>query len=232
MNSITRSRPLLSALVLAAAASGLCSEAHGQERHEFRGARVELDARYHHDRYYPARGYLAERLPTGSLGIAFGSGQYFFHAGVWFRPVGARFEVITPPLGIEIPLLPPGFVTLSIGGLTYYYADGVYYAAAPIAGYIVVSPPPGADTAQAIDAAGATPQAPAVVSAVPAGGGATPPARAPIVYPRNGQTAAQLDADQKQCRQWAASQIGAAANASVLDRALDACLDGRGYTVR
>ena len=228
MNSQMKSRQLLSALVIALGVAGLCSEAHGQERFALHGPRVVLDARYHHDRYYPPRGYLVEQLPVGSVGVSFGPAQYFFHAGVWFHPVGARFEVVTPPIGIVVPLLPPGYVSLTIGGTSYYYANGVYYTPASGAGYIVVAPPLGADTAQPLEIVGATPPA-AAASSVSV---ASPSVREPIVYPRNGQKAAQTDVDLKQCRQWAGAQPSASENASVFDRAIDACLDGRGYTVR
>jgi len=232
MNSHLKSRQLLSALVIAIGAVGLDTQVHAQERHDLRGPRVVLDARYHHDRYYPPRGFVMEHLPVGSVAVSFGPAQYFFHAGVWFRPVGARFEVITPPIGIVVPLLPPGYVSLTIGGLPYYYANGVYYVPASGTGYTVVAPPAGAETAQADDphAAGAGPAMAAAPSAAPASASVV----APIVYPRNGQTAAQAELDQSQCRAWAAAQPGVSGNpsASVFDRALDACLDGRGYTVR
>jgi hypothetical protein len=164
-----------------------------------------------------------ERLPVGSVAVAFGPAQYFFHAGVWFRPIGTRFEVVTPPIGIVVPLLPPGYVSLTIGGLPYYYANGVYYTPSAGAGYTVVAPPAGAESAQANEAPAAGSQ-PAIAASAPAG--------TPIVYPRNGQTAEQTEADQSQCRRWAAAQPGVSGNPGVFDRALAACLDGRGYTVR
>jgi hypothetical protein len=223
------SRPVLSALLLALAATGISPGARAQERHELFGAHIVLDSRYHHDRYYLAPGYLAERLPVGSVAVSFGPGQYFFHAGVWYRPVGARFEVIMPPVGIVLPFLPAGYVTLTIGGLPYYYANGVYYAPGPGTGYVVVTPPPGADTAQAVNVG---PAGPGTAPAAPQAATAAASVAAPIIYPRNGQTSTQLVADQQQCRQWASAQPGASANPSIFDRALGACLDGRGYTVR
>ena len=52
-----------------------------------------------------------------------------------------------------------------------------------------------------------------------------------IIYPRNGQSNAQTDADRQACNQWAAAQPGAS-DASVFQRAFEACMDGRGYSVR
>ena len=79
---------------------------------------------------------------------------------------------------------------------------------------------------------------PATVYATPAPAYATPapaaaaPAADPIFYPRNGQTAAQVEADRQACNRWATSQPRAMDDASVFQRATLACMDGRGYTAR
>jgi hypothetical protein len=59
-----------------------------------------------------------------------------------------------------------------------------------------------------------------------------------FVYPRNGQTEAQLTADRRDCNSWAMSQTGFDPS-KVSDpqsqprfqRAVTACLEARGYTV-
>ena len=59
------------------------------------------------------------------------------------------------------------------------------------------------------------------------------PARAePVIYPRNGQNNAQLEADRRDCNRWATTQPAAMADAGVFNRAVEACMDGRGYTLR
>lgn len=59
------------------------------------------------------------------------------------------------------------------------------------------------------------------------------PARpVPVIYPRNGQSAAQLEADSRECNRWATTQQAAMADAGVFQRAVEACMDGRGYTLR
>lgn len=55
---------------------------------------------------------------------------------------------------------------------------------------------------------------------------------APVIYPRNGQSPAQMEFDQRECNRWATSQPAAMADSSVFNRAVDACMDGRGYTLR
>jgi hypothetical protein len=54
----------------------------------------------------------------------------------------------------------------------------------------------------------------------------------PVIYPRNGQDAAQVDADSNACSEWAGKQPNASVDASVFQRAINACMDARGYTVR
>ena len=60
----------------------------------------------------------------------------------------------------------------------------------------------------------------------------TPSRPAPVIYPRNGQSTAQLEADQRDCSRWATTQQAAMSDASVFQRAVEACMDGRGYTLR
>jgi Family of unknown function (DUF6515) len=223
----TKRSPVLTVVGLVLCAA-LATSALAQDRRDARGQRLELDSRYHHDRYYPARGSMAPRLPVGSTSVAFGGGHFFFNAGVWYRPVGAGFEVITPPFGIVVPVLPPGFVSVTLGGAPYFYANGVYYTQAPGVGYTVVAPPPGAEPAPVAEAE--PPMAAPVPDPMPSR--IVAPAREPVIYPRNGQSAAQTEADHQQCRQWADAQPAAANDGSVYERALAACLDGRGYTIR
>lgn len=54
----------------------------------------------------------------------------------------------------------------------------------------------------------------------------------PVIYPRNGQTPQQLEADRQECNRWATTQPAALADSSVFMRAVDACMDGRGYTTK
>lgn len=55
---------------------------------------------------------------------------------------------------------------------------------------------------------------------------------APVIYPRNGQSQELLEADHRECNRWATTQQAAMADASVFNRAVEACMDGRGYTLR
>ena len=179
------------------------------------GPGARFDGRFGHNHYYPSRGYVYGALPVGAINVGFGGGNYFFHGGVWYRPYSGRYIVVQPPLGIYINTLPPDYATVWVAGVPYYYADDVYYNVAPGRGYVVVAAPPGVDTTQT-----APPPAPA------------PAAPDPIFYPRNNQSAAQTEADRRDCNAWATSQPQAMADAKVFQRATEACMDGRGYTVR
>ncbi|RZJ04828.1 MAG: hypothetical protein EOP39_20500 [Rubrivivax sp.] len=205
-------KPLVSALSVALLVlSGTAAQA---EVHARVNIGMVFDNRYHHDHYYPARGYVARRVPHGAVIVGAGPHRYWFHGGVWYQPYGPRYRVVAPPVGVVIPLLPPAYVTVTLGGAPYYYANGVYYRAVP-EGYAVVTPPADAQTAQ--------------VQPAPA---PAPPKAEPIIYPRNGQSPEQQENDRRDCNRWATTQPNAQADASVFNRAVEACMDGRGYTLK
>lgn len=94
----------------------------------------------------------------------------------------------------------------------YYYHGSPWYP-----GYVVVEPPPVAYYYE-----------PQPLPREPVA--RRPPD--PIFYPREGQSAAQTEADRLACNRWATTQQSAMADASVFHRATLACMEGRGYTVR
>ena len=110
-------------------------------------------------------------------------------------------------------------------GLGLAAASNPYYYDSP--SYVVVNPAPVY-----------YPPAPVYVTPAPAPVYVNPapaaPARAPepIFYPRNGQSAAQTEADRQDCNRWATTQPSAMNDASIFQRATLACMDGRGYTGR
>ena len=58
------------------------------------------------------------------------------HYGHFFRP----------PIGARIRVLPFGYTPFWVGGLEYYYWDGIYYQYLPSDGvYVVINKPDGAD---------------------------------------------------------------------------------------
>ena len=144
-------------------------------------------------------------------------------------------------LGWDFPwflaTLPVGCVTYYWGGVPYYYWQGVYYAWNPDYGqYVVTDPPP--VTGGVADGA-AAPPAGAQPGAAPGQG-----ALSLFVYPKNGQSEQQTANDRYQCHEWAVGQTGfdptntanetqaATATPENYKRAMTACLEARGYSVR
>jgi hypothetical protein len=230
---------LLSGILL----TGLWQVAGAQER-EFRH-REFRDSRYHHDHYYPARGQYFDVLPSGHRMVVFGRARYYFFDGVWYRPMGRRFLVVAPPIGLPVPFLPPYYTTIMVGGMPYYYANEIYYTAGPN-GYMVVAPPTG-EVIPGPPPPAVSPQGP---PPGPPAGGQAPAGQMSgdqmFIYPRQGQNEKKQADDRFECHRWAAGQTGydptkppvGLPEAQLFqkrgdyNRAMSACLEGRGYTVR
>ncbi len=180
------------------------------------------DTRYHHNRYYPARGHYVRALPYGYHTFYHHRSPYYFSGGVWYRPYGPYFTVVAPPFGLVIPILPPFYTTLWVGGIPYYYANETYYTYYPGGGYVVTNPPQNQVSEE-------PPQADWLYS-----------------YPTRGQSEEQQADDRYTCHRWAVGQTGydptlplggvaesqSAQKRSDYQRALGACLEGRGYSVK
>jgi len=180
------------------------------------------DTRYHHNRYYPARGHYVRTLPHGYHTVYHRRAPYYFSSGVWYRPYGPYFTVVAPPFGLVIPVLPPFYSTLWVGGIPYYYANNTYYTYYPGGGYVVTNPPENKVSEE-------PPQADWLYS-----------------YPTQGQSEQQQADDRYTCHRWAVGQTGydptlplggvaesqSAQKRSDYQRALGACLEGRGYSVK
>lgn len=207
---------VLSGIMLSGLTHVVQAEERGFGHHEF------MDSRHGHDHAYPARGNYIERLPVGYRTVVYGHSQYYFHGGVWYLPYGPRFVIVAPPIGIVVPFLPPYYTTIMVGGVPYYYANEVYYTQGP-GGYVVVDPPKGE----------VKPAPPTTTGQI-------------FIYPRTGQSEQQQAKDRYECHSWAVGQTHydptlptggmpeAQTNQKRADyqRAMGACLDARGYTVK
>jgi hypothetical protein len=71
-----------------------------------------------------------------------------------------------------------------------------------------------------------------VVVAPPPEAAPGPVAPDPIFYPKNGQSAAQVESDRQACNRWATTQPTAMSDAVAFQRATYACMEARGYSVR
>ena len=112
--------------------------------------------------------------------------------------------------------LPFAYATYYWDGLPYYYADDNYYQWDSAAdAYQTVQPP-----AEVVNEATAASQ--------------TNPSQTDLfAYPKNGQSTEQQAKDRSDCQQWATGQTGVepAKHADYL-KAEEACLTGKGYSVR
>jgi hypothetical protein len=224
----------LSALLVVALGATTASYAEeqrgeGGRQQAFRGGGAPrgqvLDNRYNHGYYYPRAGTVVRTLPGGYRPYYYHGSPFYFSGGIWYAPGPYGFIVARPPVGLFINVLPPFYTTVWLGGVPYYYADNVYYQWQPDAnGYAVVDPPAGADQ----------PGSPA------------PPSDDFFIYPKNGQTQEQQAADQYECHNWSKTQTGfdptqqgggvapgdTGSRREQYQRAMTACLEARGYSVK
>jgi hypothetical protein len=215
-----------SVLVFALAFLALSAQAQTPPGHGSSGPHQSehYDARFNHNQYYPVHGAAVTALPHAPVVITRGGTHYYYSGGVWYAPSGPRFVVVGAPIGVFVPVLPPYYTTLWVGGVPYYYANETYYNWDPSQnGYEVVGPP---------DEQAAATQA--------------PPSDDLFIYPQSGQSADQQATDKYQCHQWAVGQSGFDATQTAggappeqydskndaYQRAIRACLEGRGYSVR
>ncbi|HVO47340.1 MAG TPA: DUF6515 family protein [Steroidobacteraceae bacterium] len=183
------------------------------------------DARFHHDHYYPSRGYAVHDLPRDRIIVNGPRGRYFYSGGIWYAPRGPSFVVVGAPIGFFVPVLPPYYTTVWVGGVPYYYANDTYYVwRASDSQYEVVAPP-GDEQAASTDA---------------------PATDDVFIYPKNGQSEEDQSRDKYECHKWAQGESGfdptqagggvppdqLNAKRAAYRRAIGACLEGRGYSVK
>jgi len=201
---------------LAAAAVGLAIALSGV---------ASADVHYAHE-------HVIRELPHEHLAFDHHGDHYYFAHGYWYHGYGPGFIAVAPPFGLHVTVLPYGYRTVVVAGAPYFVLNDVWYQQIG-PDYVVVAQP-----------AGAIVDGPAVVAqAAPP---AAPASQDFFMYPRNGQSEKQQAQDRYECHAWARQQAGfdptlpsggvavdvAAQKHSDYQRAMSACLDGRGYTVR
>ncbi len=170
----------------------------------------------------PRVGEEVRSLPRTRVTVSVGRDRYYFHGGSFYR-LGPRntYVVVRAPLGARLRDLPPGYVSFVLGSRRYFYLNFAYYLWDPVVRqYVVVDKPEGSDSALATATDSATGKM--------------------FIYPNDGQSDEQRDRDRYECYQWAVQQTGydpsegAASTDKGADyrRAITACLEGRGYTVK
>lgn len=208
---------LLGAAALAFATIALSTDAEAQSKAPQKAAKAP-DRRVQH----PAVGYRVHTLPRGHSTIRVNRLSYRYYNGSFYRPErDGVYVVVRAPIGARVRTLPPGYVSFGIGPRHYFYANFTYYLwDRDRTEYVVVEEPEGA--------------AAAVVTASETTSGEI------FVYPTQGQSDEQRDRDRYECYVWASEQSGYDPGAGDPDldaasdyrRAISACLEGRGYTVK
>ncbi|HSN73097.1 MAG TPA: hypothetical protein VLT59_16395 [Steroidobacteraceae bacterium] len=173
--------------------------------------------------YYRPPVHVVRRPPPRYTTIHVGGYPYpyFYDAGIFYRPYGSGYWIsVSAPIGARVHALPAGYVTVGYGGHTYYRAHSTYYLYdGPARQYVVVEPPAG----------------------VPSLSGTAPATSDELfVYPARGQSEETTQRDRYECHLWSVSEVGVDPSLGETDdrdradyrRALTACLEGRGYTVR
>lgn len=183
-----------------------------------------LDKRFDHNRSYPRDGVRINRLPDRRYPIKYRNKSYFYIGGTWYLPLGPSYVVVRPPIGIVVPVLPSFYTTIWFGGIPYYYANDIYYVWRPdLNGYQVIEPPLKENE----------PAPPVIADEL-------------FIYPKEGQDEKQQADDRYACHRWGVEQSSydptqPPGNIPVnelsqlrkdYNRAMKACLEGRGYSVR
>lgn len=171
-------------------------------------------------RYY-SPGYRVGKLPPKRYHFVHDHRDYYYFGGNFFYHPQGYYQVVRPPYGVRVPYLPPGYVSFFIGPSRYFYANFTYYLWDDAhRDYVVVRAPQGGEEA-VLNAADTT-------------------ASEIYAYPARGQSAEQQDRDYYDCHVWSVEESGFdptmegqnIAKSRDYRRALVACLEGRGYSVR
>lgn len=182
-------------------------------------------------------GQVITALPSGTRSVPYGGHDYFYGSGIWMLPAaGGRYVVALPPPGPVVAELPAGYQSYWVGPDLYFYANGVTYIRELTGGYRVVSAQAGAAPAAANQGTQDTDEAaPRRVRKVSKG-----KVDGLYVYPARKQGKAQTRADRQACIAWGREEADYDPATDAEDeqafedfqRAVSACLEARGYTVR
>lgn len=166
-------------------------------------------------------GHRIHILPNKHKSMTVRGIKYFYHAGVFYQRASAGFVVVTSPVGAHINALGRGFISFQVGARRYFHVNATYYIRdKKTKEYIVIDKPKGA---------------PGQLVA------ANKPTSGKIfIYPRENQKKAKQGQDRYECHLWAVEKSGLDPSHSEYltedkgdyHRAITACLEGRGYTVR
>jgi len=172
----------------------------------------------HYNDHYNPIGHRSRVLPAVSFSLAATGLNFYYDSGGYYRKRGHDHALVRTPIGTFVQSLPAGYRTIYSTGRPYYYANHVYYDwDHRHRSYVIVNKPEYSHEVTPV---------------------ATRGAQEIFVYPRKGQSTEQTSLDRYECYLWAVGQTGfepsagEPGNSVGYQRALGACLAGRGYTVK
>lgn len=176
--------------------------------------------RAHKEHVFHPIGHRTQALPKNYASIRVGGSKYFYQGGIFYRKKSGGYIVVAAPIGARVTNLPVGFVTVRIGLQNYFYINDTYYWKYPSGEYVVVEKHQNADAALT-----ALNQSEVIEL---------------LIYPKEGQSEELVDRDRYECHRWAVDQTGfdpslmseSINSYSEYNRAMTACLEGRGYVVK
>ncbi len=207
----------LIAVVLLTPAAAQAQDRQDRRRQDApaRGQRVDQRLRT------PRQGERVRALPPTHVVVNVNRSRYYYGRGAFYRPYQSGYVVVRAPIGARVRSLPYGYFSFSLSSGRYFYGAGNYYLWEPLRSeYVVVDAPQGAPAPTQAAASEASTEL--------------------FAYPKQGQSEEQTDRDRYECHLWAVQQSGFDPSepgervAMIPDyrRAMTACLEGRGYSVR
>ncbi len=195
---------------------------HGQQFY-FSGGIWYRPARNYYVVVRPPIGIIVPFLPPFYTRVWVGPHPYYYANNVYYVSTPRGYTVVEQPQGTIAMAPPPGMPVPP---------DNAVTELGPVNnGTQQMAPVP---TVGATSPSTTLPPAPVVPPSTTAQAGSSQL----FIYPRQGQNVDQLNRDRRECNSWAVSQSGRdpASSGGQMDpdyqRALGACLDGRGYTVK
>lgn len=125
--------------------------------------------------YRPFLGISLSVLPYGYYPFYFGSDQFYYSGGFFYRQYDDGYKVVVPPVGAQVPSIPSEAKQIVINGQSYYEYKGVYYNTSVDADGKTVYTVAGkdgvldTDNATVVDDAGSLPQVGDIVDQLPDG---------------------------------------------------------------
>ncbi len=107
------------------------------------GAAAQRGRHYGHERGHYGRPVRAVYL-HGGYSVPYRGLSYHYYNGLFYRPMGAYFNLVAPPIGIRINVLPYGYRRMHLGSGIFFYFNGIFYRQYDRY-YEVVTPPVGAE---------------------------------------------------------------------------------------